>query len=59
MLPSTSITFEKIEILRKRILRSLLMVKFDLYVINQGLPVNSSHAELPDVSQKSKSISDW
>ena len=53
MLPSTSITFEKIEILRKRILRSILMVKFDLYVINQGLPVNSSHAELPDVSQKS------
>ena len=35
------------------------MVKFDLYVINQALPVNSSHAELPDVSQKSTSISGW
>ena len=35
------------------------MVKFDLYVINQGLPFNSSHAELPDVSQKSTSNSGW
>ena len=41
------------------ILRLLLMVEFDLYVINQGLPVNFSHAELPDVSQKSTSISGW
>ena len=35
------------------------MGKFDLYNISQRLPVNSRCAELPDVSQKSKSISDW